>query len=342
MTLSIISEAKMKWQISEKFYFDVKNGEVSDKAGNVLFKDETIDWIYCPHEHLPLYIVERATGLTLYNERGKVMEGAENAKDIEVRRDGSYIVSHHYRHFKMKGGRSGSYCGRELFVNDDINIEVRTKHFIIQKDMLKNKYIFKTISGNDFATGTGYRLADDKHENPKYIVVQNGLNDITETLYNRYGHAMKNAENMDCILWSKDTYTTCRDVAKPVIIGGHKSMQMTKERFTHKLPEYYGRMIRCGIMGLTVLGAFAGCVIKGEKDKEQFNNTPATYLGIKDGYATFDTDGNKKTVEVKSQVPVSIHTIETLERHKDEIYRVQGWQTLINNVLLEREIQKGK
>lgn len=332
----------MRQQISDKFYFNTKTGEVSDKAGNVLFKDETIEWIYRPHDHLPLYIVERGTGLTLCNERGEVMEGAENAKDIEVRRDGSYIVSNHHRHLKMKGVRSKMSYGKELFVNDDTDIEVRTKHFIIQKDMFKNEYIFKTMAGEKFATGTGYRLADDKHENPKYIVVQNGLDDITETLYNRNGHAMTNAVDVDRILWSKDAYTTYRDVPTPVIINGHKSMQTIKERFTHKFPEYYRCMIRRCVMGLAVLSAFAGCVIKGEKDKEQFNNTPATYLGIKNGYATFDTDGNKQTVEIKSQVPVSMDTIEKLERHKNEIYRVQGWQTLINNALLERERQKGK
>ena len=125
----------MRQQISDKFYFDTKNGEVSDKAGNVLFKDETIEWISHPHKHLPLYIVERETGLTLYNEKGKVMVGAENAKDIEVRHDGSYIVSNHHRHLKMKGVRSKMSYGKELFVNDDINIEIRTKHFIIQKDI---------------------------------------------------------------------------------------------------------------------------------------------------------------------------------------------------------------
>ncbi len=327
----------MKYQINEKFYFDIKTGEVFDKNGTVLFKDETIDWIYHPHEHLPLYIVERSTGLTLYDEKGKVMEGAQNAKDIEVRRDGSYIVSNHRRHLKMKGACSEAYCGRDLFVNDNVNIEVRTKHFIIQKDIVENAYIFKTMEGKEFATGTGYRLADDKHENPKYIVVQNGLDDTAETLYNRYGHAMKNAENMDYILWSKDAYTTYRDVPKSIVINGRKSMCMTKEQFTHKFPEYYGRMIRRCVMGMAVLGTLAGCVIKGEKDKEQFNNMPAVYLGIQNGYAVFDTDGNKQTVEVKSQTLIGIESAEQLNRHKDETYTVSGWQAVINRMRLERQ-----
>ena len=331
----------MRQQISDKFYFNTKTGEVSDKAGNVLFKDETIDWIYHPHDHLPLYIVERGTGLTLYNEKGKVMVGAENAKDIEVRRDGSYIVSNHHRHLKKKGVHSKMSYDKELFVNDDVNIEVRTKHFIIQKDIFENEYIFKTIAGEEFATGTGYRLADDKHENPKYIVVQNGLDDTTETLYNRHGHAMKNAENMDDILWSKDAYTTYRDVPQPIVINGRNSMCMTKERFTHKFPEYYGRMIRRCVMGMAVLGGFVGCMIKGEQDKEKFNNTPAVYLGIQNGYATFDTDGNKQTVEVKSQTPIGTEKAEQLNRHKDEIYTVSGWQILMNNsVKLEHQRQR--
>lgn len=327
----------MRYPVSDKFYFNPKNGEVSDKNGTVLFKDETIDWICQPHDHLPLYIVARNTGLTLYNECGKVMEGAENAKDIKVRRDGSYIVSNHHRHLKMKGRYTKVSYSKKLFINDDTDIEVRTKHFIIQKDIVENEYIFKTMAGEKFATGTGYRLAEDKYENPKYIVVKNGLEDTTETLYNRYGRAMKNATDVDRILWSKDAYTTCREVPKSVVINGCKSIYITKERFTHKLPEYYGGIICRCVMGMAVLGAFAGCVVKGYKEKEQFNNTPAVYLGIQDGHAVFDTDGNKQTAEVKSQKLIGIEQVEQLNRHKDATYTVSGWQTVINRMILERQ-----
>ena len=326
----------MRHQISDKFYFNPRNGEVSDKKGIILFKDETIDWIYQPHDHLPLYIVERNTGLTLYNEYGKMMRGAKNVKNIEVRSDGAYIVGNH-RHLKMKGDHSVMSYSKELFINSDINTEVRTKHFIIQKNGFKNEYIFKTISGEQFATGTGYRLADDKEENPKYIVVQNGLEDVSETLYCHHGLAMKDAENAEHILWSKDMYSAQHIVQSPIVIKGKTLMTTSYQRFEHKFPEYYGRMIRRGLLCLTVLATMGGCMIKTAKENAKFNNMPATYLGTQDGYVVFDTDGNNQTIEIKSVYPVDSGLSQKLERHTGETYRISGWRTLMNDIRLERQ-----
>lgn len=327
----------MRCQISDKFYFDPKSGEVTDKNGAVLFEDKTINWIYRPREDLPLYVVERESGLTLYNENGKVMKGAENVKNIEVRSDGSYIVSNNHRHLKIKGDCSEVSYGKELFINNDVDLEVRTKHFIIQKDSFKNKYIFRTIAGQEFATGTGYRLADDKYENPKYIVVQNGLDDTTETLYHHLGGALKHAEDVNHILWSKDAFTTSRYVSKSVVTNGRKSTYVAKERFTHKLPEYYGRMVRRCLMGLIVLTTVGGCLFKGVQEKAEFNNTEATYLGIKDGYATFDTDGNRNTVEIKSQKRISLQSADEIGYLQNKTHSVSTWKALMRNIELERQ-----
>ena len=326
----------MRHQISEKFYFDPKNCEVSDKSGTVLFRDETIDWIYQPYGHLPLYIVQRSSGVTLYNECGEVMSGAKNVKNVNVRHDGSYIVSN-YRSFNNYYAHKGLSDDVQLFVNADIHPEKRTKYFIVQKDMYENKYIFKTANDVVFASGTGYRLAETNSENQKYIVVKNGLGNEVETLYDHRGKVMKDAQNAEQIFWSQNIYSADYFVQSPTIINGKKTMEFFYKRFEHKLPEYYGRIVRRVLVGLGILAAMGGCVIKGAKDNAEFNNTPATYLGIKDGHAIFDTDGNPETVEVKSIDPIGMRLSEKLEHHIGETYRISGWRTLMNDAFFERQ-----
>ncbi len=182
-----------------------------------------------------------------------------------------------------------------------MTIRYKEKYFIIECDENNDGkgYAFKTKQGKEFARGSTYCSGDN---NPRYFAVENeeGL----WTLYDRNGQPVKGAQNVKHIYWNKKCY----------VVG------LDENKKTYIFPEY---KIKQGLRGLAICGALVvaylgvsqihGCC---EKKAAYEQKAHMTYLGISNGVALFDTDGNKQTAEVVS---------DTLLRHQvGHLYGCEG------------------
>ena len=154
-----------------------------------------------------------------------------------------------------------------------------------QKD---DTYRITTKSGKTIAIGMSYQAHPSGTES-KYICVidKKGL----RTLYDRYGKPLPQAQNVEDILWDDRTY---------------KVRKKFEHRFEeYKLPIYktkclLKKMALLAGMGVAVFGAsqIKGCC---ERQAAYEQKTQITYLGVSDGVALFDTDGNKQTAEMVAE-----------------------------------------
>ncbi|MBQ6854542.1 MAG: hypothetical protein IJO11_03770 [Alphaproteobacteria bacterium] len=189
------------------------------------------------------------------------------------------------------------------------------KHFKINctNDNGNTTYTFKTIDGKEFAKGVAYEMA---RTNKKYIAVKTEPN--AWTLYNHKGESMKGAKDVRFISWNEKDYS--------VNIGN-------EDEKTYIFPEYKAKLIR---KNLTKLGALAiaitataqiyGCYQKDQQEKNKYENTTQmTYLGLSNGFAMFDTDGNKQTAEVVSYT-LSAREIGCLYGQEGQTQTIAKWK----------------
>ncbi|MBR5130048.1 MAG: hypothetical protein IKV03_02355 [Alphaproteobacteria bacterium] len=192
-----------------------------------------------------------------------------------------------------------------------MTIRYKEKYFIIECNENNDGkgYAFKTKQGKEFARGSTYCSGDN---NPRYFAVENeeGL----WTLYDRNGQPVKGAQNVKHIYWNKKCY----------VVG-------LGEKKTYIFPEY---KIKQGLRGLAICGALVvaylgvsqihGCC---EKQAEYEQKTQMTYLGISNGVALFDTDGNKQTAEVVSDTLLR-HQVGYLYGCEGQTHSIAQWKEI--------------
>jgi hypothetical protein len=132
------------------------------------------------------------------------------------------------------------------------------------------------------------------------------------TLYDRNGQPVKGAQNVEHIYWNKKGYA--------VGLGENKK--------TYIFPEYRVKQVLCG---LAITGALA-VVASGirsccDKKAEYEQKTQMTYLGISNGVALFDTDGNKQTAEVVSGELLN-HQVGRLYGCEGQTHSIAKWKEI--------------
>lgn len=185
-------------------------------------------------------------------------------------------------------------------------------------------YRITTKSGETIAIGMSYQAHPSGTES-KYISVidKKGL----RTLYDRYGKPLPNAQNVGDVLWDNRTY----------------QVRKVSEHFfkKYKLPCY---KIKCLLKKMALIAGVGVAVsqIHGccEKKAAYEQKTHMTYLGISNGVALFDTDGNKQTAEMVSFTSSKEHTLSN--RQIGRLYGCEGqthsiakWREIIGSVSFE-------
>ena len=181
-------------------------------------------------------------------------------------------------------------------------------------------YRVTTKSGETIAIGRSYKT-DQSGTESKYISVidKKGLC----TLYDRYGKPLPHAQNVADVLWDNRTY----------------KVRKVSEHFfkEYRLPCYkvkclLGKMAL--IAGMGALGC-VGVLVKGccDKKAEYEQKTQMTYLGISNGVALFDTDGNKQTAEVVSSTSsergmLSNHQVGRLYGCEGQTHSIAKWKEI--------------
>lgn len=203
-----------------------------------------------------------------------------------------------------------------LIILGDFKMTVKytEKYFIIE---CNETGVFKTKQGKEFAKGVTYCV---DHRNPRYLSVQDekGL----WTLYNKNGQPVKKAKEVSHVYWNKKGY----------------AVGLGENRKKYIFPEYRVKQVLCG---LAITGALA-VVASGirsccEKQAEYEQKTQMTYLGISNGVALFDTDGNKQTVEVVSSVSsesgmLSNRQVGRLYGCEGQTHSIAKWKEKIENI----------
>ena len=188
-------------------------------------------------------------------------------------------------------------------------MKMEEKYFIIEyneQDDYKGG-VFKTKQGKEFARGKIYCLGDN---NPKYLSVQG--DDGLWTLYDRNGYPLKKARDAKHIYWNQKGYTVWLDNGKK----------------TYIFPEYGIRQV---LHGLGMIGMLGGLALSGyrgyTKGAAYEQKTQMTYLGISNGIAVFDTDGNKQTVEIVSDTLLN-HQVGRLYGHEGQTHSIAQWKKI--------------
>ncbi len=175
-----------------------------------------------------------------------------------------------------------------------------------QKD---GTYLIKTKSGETIAVGMSFHAYPSGTES-KYISVidKKGL----RTLYDRHGKPLPQAQNVVDILWNGCTYSV-------------------QKKFEHRFEEYklpiyktkclFRKMALLAGIGVAALGVsqIKGCC---EKQAEFERKTQITYLGVSDGVALFDTDGNKQTAEMVAETSAKDRRLDN--RQIGRLYGCEG------------------
>ena len=188
----------------------------------------------------------------------------------------------------------------------------------------EDTYRITTKSGETIAIGMNYQAHPSGTES-KYISVidKKGL----RTLYDRYGKPLPNAQNVADVLWDNRTY----------------QVRKVSEHFfkKYKLPCY---KIKCLLKKMALIAGVGAVVsqIHGccEKKAAYEQKTQITYLGVSDGVALFDTDGNKQTVEMVAETSVKDGRLDN--RQIGRLYGCEGqthsiakWKEIMGSVSFE-------
>ena len=181
---------------------------------------------------------------------------------------------------------------------------------------------FYTVStkgglGRVFFDGYGYKYNQNV---PQYIAVQNvsGL----WTLYNKEGWPMKGAKDVPFVEWDKVSYR---------VFQSRKSPEEMGKTYFFRRVEIEQRLFMLGIGVMIVAMASVGMYQfnkNNQKQAEYEQKTQMTYLGISNGVALFDTDGDQQTVEIVSP-HLSNHHTARLYRREGQTHSIAKWREMI-------------
>lgn len=191
-------------------------------------------------------------------------------------------------------------------------VQYTEKYFIIECNGTGDNAtgIFKTKQGKEFAKGLTYCV---DHNNPRYLSVQDekGL----WTLYDKNGKPVKNAKEVSHVYWDKKGY----------VVG------IRENRKKYIFPEYRLKQVLCGLAITGVLAAVASGIRSCcEKQAEYEQKTQMTYLGISNGVALFDTDGNMRTAEIVADHLTS-GDIGRLYGQEGKKYSIAKWKEIVGH-----------
>lgn len=179
-------------------------------------------------------------------------------------------------------------------------------------------YHIQTKSGKEFAVGRDYKVGYRHFDiEQKYIMVTD--EDGLVTLYNCHGKPMPHAQKVGRI-YLRETHYEVRPMSGDTV-----------ERYPfpeHKINRLLGKLALVGAVG-AVCGV--GALIKGccDKQAEFEHKTQATYLGISNGVALFDMDGNRKTAEMV--VPdLTAKEIGSLYGYEKQTHSISKWREIGN------------
>ena len=207
--------------------------------------------------------------------------------------------------------------------------QVWKKYFDVyrQKD---NTFLVTTTMGKTVAVGVDYNVRQaGSGAGQTYIAVTD--KDGLVTLYDKYGQSLPNAKRVVKVYWNDWNYEV-----KQTPESDFKRYKLFK--YQVKFFPNHMRLIAAGI-GVAAVGVsqIYGCC----KKQDEFEpKTQMTYLGISNGVALFDTDGNKQTAETVSFTSSKDHTLSN--RQIGRLYGCEGqthsiakWREIIGFVSFE-------